>query len=120
MMYYSYSHPDTKEVVEILQEINDVHEYVSEDGTKYDRVFNSNICPAGLAVDPFSSKQFLEKTSGKGTLGDVWDRAKEMSAMRAEKRGGVDEIADKAEKDYLSKRCVSKVPKKLSDVSVHL
>ena len=36
----------------------------------------------------------------KGTVGDLMDKSKEMSDMRAKESGGVDPILDKKFKDY--------------------
>lgn len=55
-------------------------------------------------VDPFSAKQFLEKTSqGKGTLGELFDRSAELSQMRAEKTGTEDPFRRKIYDNYSKK-----------------
>ena len=55
-------------------------------------------------IDPYSQKQFVEKTEGKGMkLGDLWDESARMSKIRA-KRSGTDPIKDKYLKNYRQKR----------------
>lgn len=59
----------------------------------------------GSKVDPFSAKQFIEKTSSKGdTIGALWDRSKEWSEMRAAKLGGEDPIEQKYFADYRKRK----------------
>lgn len=60
---------------------------------------------SGDKIDPFSQKQFRERTDKKGdTLGALWDRSKEWSQMRAEKSGGEDPIEQKYFADYRKRK----------------
>lgn len=90
---YTYEHPETKERIELLQSINDCHQFELA-GVIWDRVWD--VFTIGAAkIDPNSVQDFLDKTSKGGTIGDLWDRSAELSAMRAEKNNGVDPIAEK-------------------------
>lgn len=119
-MQYSYKHPDTEEIIEVTQGMNDVHEYIDEYGMKWERVWTVPYAAIDTQIDPFSSKQFVEKTKGKGTIGDLFDRSAELSHIRAEKRGGVDPTKEKYEKDYAKARGGRKPLKKMKDVVVNI
>lgn len=105
MPIYSFEHPETGEVLEVVQRMTDKHAYFDEDGTEWRRVWH----PANFNIDgtinPWSPKQFNEVSDGKNyTLGEMWDKSAEMSAKRAEKEGGVDPVKEQWEKDYSKKR----------------
>jgi hypothetical protein len=103
MPLYEYEHPKTKRRVTVIQKMTDVHEYI-EDGVKWNRVFDVPNASIDSQVDPFSEKQFMEKTKNfKGTMGDLWDMSAELSEKRAQKRGGIDPVKDKAVKTYEKK-----------------
>ncbi len=118
-LVYQYIHPDTQETIDVVQEVNDTHEYVDYLGVKWDRVFSSNMA-VGLKIDPFSKNQFLDKTRGGGTMGDLLDRAAELSAMRAEKRDGIDPVKEKADEEYSKARKGRKPPKNFKDAVASL
>lgn len=102
MPIYLYAHPETGEIKEVFQGMNDVHEY--EEEVKFKRVFTVPQASIDTKVDPFSSKDFKEKVcSKKGTIGELWDASAEMSAKRADKEG-VDVIKQKALADYSKER----------------
>lgn len=90
-----------------MKEAPKVGSVVKVDGKKWRRIFTlPQAAPAGLKpIDPHSQKAFREKTgSMKGTLGDMWDLSKELSAKRAEKEGGEDPIQNKYLAEYKKKR----------------
>jgi len=104
MPYYDFSHPETGEVTEVFQSMLDKHEYIDENGVKWNRVFTvPNAGVDTINLDPFSSKDFLKKTSKEGSVGDLMDRSKEMSEKRKQKEG-FDPIQKKYFKDYSEKR----------------
>ena len=104
MPTYIFENPKTKETIEVFQRINETHEYTDKDGTKWNRVFTVPNTAVDTEVDPFSSEDFVKKTSqGCGTMGELWDRSKEMSEKRIEKLGH-DPIKNKYYKDYSKKR----------------
>ena len=98
---YYYENPKTGEIKEILQSMSEEHIY-SEDGLKFNRVWvNPQLNVKGNKIDPFSSKDFVEKTARmKGTYGDMLDYSKEQSEARAAKNGGVDPVQRKFFDNY--------------------
>lgn len=85
MPIYTFENPKTGETIDIIQSMNDKHEYIDEYGIKYKRVYYSPNASIDSQIDAFSSKDFAEKTRNKkGTIGDLLDKSKELS----EKRGG--------------------------------
>lgn len=120
MGIYIFENPnDPSQVKEIFQNINDEHVYC-ENGVKWNRVFTCPTASVDTNIDPFSSKDFAEKTGSKrGTLGDMYDRAKEASEKR-EKILGHDPIKEAHDKKYSEKRGGRKRPKKITDVVVNV
>lgn len=97
MPIYLFQNPNTGEVVEVFQAMKDDHIFIDNDGLKYKRLFTSPNYAIDSKIDPFSSKDFAEKTRNKkGTIGDLLNQSKELS----EKRGG--ESNDPVLKNYLS------------------
>ena len=85
MPLYLFENPETKEVVEILQGMNEEHKYSNRDGLEYIRLYTAPFYSIDSRIDPYSSKDFAEKTRNKkGTIGDLLNESKELS----EKRGG--------------------------------
>lgn len=96
MPQYSYENQETGEIKDIIQSIHDIHEY-SENGVKWSRVWVSPQMGVDTKCDPYSSKDFVEKTGKKrGTFGQLLDYSKEMSERRSQKDG----IDFKKEKYY--------------------
>ncbi len=118
-MIYLYESP-SGEVVEVSQSMTEPHVY-EENGVEYQRVWTVPQAATDIRkTDPYSKKQFLERTEGKkGTLGDLMDRSNEMSAIRAEK-DGVDTVRAKEDENWSKKRGGRTLPKSLSDVVVDL
>ena len=103
-MLYIFEHPDTGEIVEVIQRMKDKHEYVDEEGTEWKRVFTSPGATIDTQVDPFSNTQFVDKTRGKGmTMGQLWDESAEASRKR-EKTLGKDPVKEKYFKNYSKNR----------------
>ena len=81
------------------------HVYFDSDGLEWKRVFTIPNASIDSQIDPYSSKEFIQKTENKkGTIGDMMDYSKEMSLSRADKNGGIDPVKEKYYKDYSSKR----------------
>ena len=111
MPLYTFKHPENDEYVEVVQRMNDEHSYVDPDGLKWKRVFHVPQMAMATKIDPFSQAQFVRSGDGKNdTIGDMWDRSKEMSERRAEQNGGVDPVREKALKDYSKERGGAKHP----------
>jgi len=87
MPVYLYLNPKTKKVIEVVQKMNDKHEYF--DGpVKCHRV----LIPSAISIDgrinPFSSQDFVDKTKKKNIkYGELLDMSKELSEKRAAKTG---------------------------------
>ena len=105
MPIYLFQNPETEEVIEVLQKMKDKHVYFDENGLEWKRIWVNPQMRVGSYLDPYCSKDFHMSNANKNyTLGEVWDRAAEMSAARAEKEGGVDPIKEKWKQDYSKKR----------------
>ena len=87
MPCYQFVNESTGEIREVFQGMNEEHRY-EVNGVEWPRVWNSPQLSSDMKVDPFSAKQFLDKTSKPGqTLGSLWDRAADLKEERAEKTG---------------------------------
>jgi hypothetical protein len=107
MPVYIYHNTETNEFCEIVQRMNEPHEYFGKDGgeSSWKRVFTSPNASIDSHVDPFSSKQFVDKTQNKkGTYGDLLDRSAELSAKRSEIIGGIDPVKQKYYENYSKTR----------------
>jgi predicted nucleic acid-binding Zn ribbon protein len=116
MPLYIYFNSETEEYREIVQKMNDVHEYFGEkcDETTWKRVFTAPNASIDSKMDPFNTSEFVRKTgSKKGTYGDLLDKSSELSSQRAELAGGVDPVKEKYYKDYSEKRRGAKHPSQM-------
>ena len=84
MPEYIYQHPDSGEQVSVWQSIHEEHSYEIE-GVAYDRVYTVPQASMDTKIDPYSQKEFKEKTKGS-TVGDLWDQSKELSKKKRGKR----------------------------------
>jgi hypothetical protein len=98
MPCYVFEHPTTREVIEVVQSMKEEHVYVDEEGVEWDRVFA--VPNASVDTTPLNPNQFVEKTRNqKGSMGDLFDQAKEASDKRAKVHGGEDPV----KKEYFKK-----------------
>ena len=105
MPIYEYQNPETGELIEVLQTMVEDHVYFDSDGLEWKRVFTAPNMAIDSQIDPYSTKDFVQKTENKkGTVGDMMDYSKELSQERAEKNGGIDPVKEKYYKDYSAKR----------------
>jgi predicted nucleic acid-binding Zn ribbon protein len=106
MPIYIYEHPETGEVKEIIQKMMDIHEYIDEKKKKWNRIFTVPQASVDGKFNAWSQNDFIEKVGKKkGTVGDIWDKSKELSAKRAsESPDGKDPIRKKAEAQYSKER----------------
>ena len=95
MPNYIFKSPETGEEREVFQAINDEHVYVVA-GLKWERVWTCPQLSMDTKIDPFSEKQFLDKTSKPGTIGDMWDRAADLQQERAAGNKGIDPLSGKS------------------------
>jgi len=85
--------------------MKDDHVYTDENGVAWDRVWVNPNTSIDTQIDPWSTKDFVDKTKNKGgTLGDLFDKSAELSRKRASENGGVDPIKRKSEKTYSKDR----------------
>jgi predicted nucleic acid-binding Zn ribbon protein len=113
MPLYLYQNEKTGEVREILQSMNDVHEYNGENGEEenWKRIFTIPQASIDTKQDPFSTNDFLDRTkSKKGTYGNMMDYSKELSEKRASVMGGVDPVKQNYYKEYSKNRRGAKHP----------
>jgi len=105
MPLYTFSHPDTGELVDIFFSMNDTKEYIDSDGVKWVREYHSPELNATGKTDAWNSKQFVEKTGrGIGKMGDMMDMSSDLSKERASQNGGVDPLKEKYYKKYSKER----------------
>ena len=118
MPLYLYENISTGEVVEVLQGMKDVHEYHGEDGTEkgaWKRIFTNPSLSFDASIDPFSKKDFIQKTRDKNdTYGNLQDRAAEASEQRAAKLG-YDPVKQKYYENYAKERGGKMHPQKMKE-----
>ena len=104
MPLYIFSNPkDESEIVEVVMSVHDKHEFI-KDGIRWDRIFTKPQAATDSRCDPFSSRDFVDKSRNKkGNLGNLFDEAKEMSLKRQDKLG-IDPVKQKFYEDYKNKR----------------
>jgi hypothetical protein len=112
MPQYIYQNPKTKQTIEIVQSIHDIHEYTDKNGLKWNRVFTVPQATIPESMNAFTTdKEFIDKTKNKkGNYGDIMDRSKELSEQRKEKFGS-DPIQKEYFNDWSKKRKGKKHPK---------
>jgi len=109
MPVYVFQHPQTEEIIEIVQKVGEPHVYVDEFDVIWERVFTVPQVSVDAKLDPYNSRGFVDKTSKGGSVGDLWDMAKEASAKRTEKEGR-DPMTKQWFSDYAKKRNGKKHP----------
>lgn len=87
MPVYVYRHPKTKKCIEVVQKMNDKHEYMDEAGVIYERVFLSPRTSVDTQIDAFSQSDFMRATNKNMTIGDMMDESSRLSEVRAKKAG---------------------------------
>lgn len=94
MPLYTFEHIKTKRTKDVFFHMNDEKIFNGDDGDEigeWRRVYTVPQGSIDTKIDPFSEKQFVERTATKTkTMGGIWDYSKELSEKRAEKNGGVD------------------------------
>ena len=100
MPLYCFTNSDESEYVDVFFHMNDKKFYVGPDGKEWRRVYTSPNASIDCKIDPFSSRDFVEKTGRKrDNYGSLLDRAKEASIQRTEKEGR-DVVKEKWLKNY--------------------
>jgi hypothetical protein len=105
MPTYIFQHPITREYREVIQNINSKHIYIDEYGIHWERIFTSpQLNTEGSLSANATEKEFSEYTKNKkGTIGDLWDRSRELSDKR-KKIYGRDPVKEKYNKTWSEKR----------------
>lgn len=110
MPQYLFEHPNTGEVIEIVQKMNDAHIYTDLNGVEWKRVFVNPKISFDTNIGVHSEKDFVQKTMNKNyTVGDLWEKSSELSEKRKEKEG-FDKVKEKAMSDYEKKTNGKKHP----------
>jgi len=105
MPEYLFQHPQTKEVISLFQKMKDLHEYTDEEGVEWKRILTSPQVNGEAPINPWSNSDFVEKTGKmKGSYGDILDKSKELSEMRASQNEGVDPVKEKYFDKYAESR----------------
>ena len=103
MPLYLYENEETGEVLEVLQGMNELHEYHGINGREkglWRRVFVNPQLSFDTDTDETSSKSFIKGSRNKNyTYGDLFDKSAEASAKRTD-RYGKDPIKEKQYADY--------------------
>ena len=103
MPLYLYENKETGEVLEVLQGMNDVHEYHGEDGTEkglWRRVYVNPTISSDTKIDAFDGHNFANSVANKkDSYGDLFSRSAEASEKRAQ-RYGKDPVKEKYYADY--------------------
>ena len=104
MPLYLYENKETGEVLEVLQGMNDTHEYNGKDESEkglWRRIYVNPNMSSDTKIDPFSKSSFRASTVGKNdTYGQLFERSAEASEMRAQQAGGIDPVKQKSYDDY--------------------
>src|SRR4051812_15738018 len=104
MPHYVFARVDNPSVVQDffyhMHDAPSVGSVVTLDKVQWKRVFTKPRMSVDTKVDPYSAKDFIKATNKNAIVGDLWDRAKEMSLKRADKEGGTDPIKAKFFRDY--------------------
>lgn len=105
MPTYIFQHPNSKEIVELVQSIHENHVYIDEFGVSWNRIFTAPQLNTQEKLNETSSaKDFSRITaSQKGTYGDLMDRSKELSDKR-KKIYGEDYVKKEYYKNWSKKR----------------
>jgi len=87
MGLYTYKNPITNVEIEIVQSMNDTHEYIDADGLKWNRVFYAANAAIDTSAGTGSKEDFMRMTQKKMTVGDMWDVSAQLSEKRTKSRG---------------------------------
>jgi len=109
-MMYQFFNPETDEVREEFQGMKQPHVYTDENGLAWKRLYTPHSVGANTKCDPFSSKQFVEKTRDKNlSVGDLWDMSADLAIQR-ENKTGHDPVKEKHDKKESKKRKGKNIP----------
>lgn len=129
-LYEFYSFDNPSEIESFFFSVKDVPsigKHVIIDGKDWVRTTSFVFASSDCKIDPFSEKDFVEKTGKKrGTMNDLWETSKELSKKRASILGS-DPILEKFHSDYEVKykqehpdKKLKKANKKLEKLGVEI
>ena len=117
MPLYTFINPHTEEEIDVVQSMKEPHVYVDENGLEWKRKWTLPNATIDADIDPFDKQAFnrkIDSTTGeKGTIGDLWDRSKELSEKRKQKLG-YDTVKNKHLDKWSKDRRGGKLPKHMS------
>ena len=103
MPLYIFQHPETEQVIELVQKMTEPHTYTDEEGVEWGRVFTSPNASIDTQNDG-TQEGFMKYTQNKkGTIGELWDASREASDKRKKERGR-DPVQEKHMEGYSGKR----------------
>jgi len=88
--------------MEVVQKMNDLHEFIDKKGVRWSRIFVNPCSSADTRADPWSHKDWMRRTNKRMTAGEMMDEAAQLSEKRA-KDAGVDHVKKKIFDDYEKK-----------------
>lgn len=103
MPLYCFINDVTGEVRDIFFAMNDNKEYFGEpeeEPKQWRRLYINPNMAMDTKINPFSAKDFVKKTEGAKTYGEMWKLSAEMSEQRSDKLGAPDPQKAKAEKEF--------------------
>jgi len=104
MPLYSFVDERDGTIYEVYQAMDQEHIAFAPDGQPLTRIFTSPHANIDTKWNPDNPHDFVAKSAKKkGTLGNLQDKAKELSLQR-EERYGVDKVKEKFYADYEKKR----------------
>jgi hypothetical protein len=115
MPYYDFQNDKTGEIKSLFFHMNDDKIFIDETGFQWRRLFSIPQAAIDTVLDPFNPADFNKKTSKPGTMGELFDRSKEMSEKRKDK-DGIDVVENKYWQDWSKTRKGRKPPKQVFDI----
>lgn len=109
MPQYSFINDESGEVRDVFFKMNETKEYCDEDGKKWRRLYISPNMSIDTRINPFSAKDFANKTKNAKTYGEMFDLSSEMSEQRSAKLGAPDPQKQKAEKAFYKPKKKKKI-----------
>lgn len=98
-----YFFTDGSKIVSVIQKMRDPHIY-KENEKEFERIWQIPRAAKDTRWNSLDSKDFINKTrEKKGSLGDLWNKSKELSEIR-EKECGKDFVKEKTREQIRKQR----------------
>ena len=112
MPFYQFIHPETEEVIEVIQGMKEDHVFFDENGLEWKRVWNIPQASFDTQIDHNDKNAWVRKMENKrATIGDMEAQGEELSLKRAKENGGVDPVRRRYFDDWSKKRKGKKHPR---------